>query len=56
MIAIEKPIPCKKCGELIDTYSINKTTNKIDFKCHKCKKIMSLTEYQYSQFLRNGEI
>lgn len=56
MIAITKPIPCKNCGNMIETYSLNLTTGKIDFKCNKCKKVYPFSEDQYRQFLRNKKV
>lgn len=56
MVAITKPVPCKKCGKMMENYSMNLTTNKIDFRCNKCRKIFPMSEDQYKQFLRNWKV
>lgn len=49
MIQINKPVKCPKCGQLIETYSINQNTNKIVFACPNDSTVLELTEQEYRQ-------
>jgi len=51
MIAIAFPIKCKKCGELIENYHLNKNNGKIDFPCSKCGRITEMTEEEYRKYV-----
>ena len=55
MVVIQKPLTCPKCKNLIENYTINKFTNKIDFKC-KCRNVIPLSENQYITFLRTNTL
>lgn len=54
-LAITKPVECPNCGNMMENFSINNTTAKIDFHC-KCGKITSFTENEYKQLLRSGKL
>lgn len=53
MLLIQYPIPCDECGKSMENYYIDKTTNKIVFKCG-CGYAAALTEAEYIKRLKKS--